>query len=123
MEAAIQHTVSDHQQPTEQYNEADFTFQLQHTKATLEKSISEIVAATDDLGLKYDRLENNVDEDLSVIRSKLTKVSRAQGQQVSTIMYPLDELTLIFCPTQNQRIEIHVCSVEIFSMIFTFRKG
>jgi len=65
--------------------EVDLEFR--HTKTTLTKSISETVAALDDLAAKHDQFEDKVDGNLSLVHSKLDKVSRAQVQQVSTLSF------------------------------------
>jgi hypothetical protein len=57
--------------------------ELLHIQITHMKSLSETVAAVDDLGAKCHRLENQVDENFSLTHSKLNKLSRTQVQQVS----------------------------------------
>ena len=65
--------------------EADITrSELHHTKAALTKSISETVVALDDLVANYNMFEDKIDGNLSLVHSKLDKLSRAQVQQVST---------------------------------------
>lgn len=59
--------------------------ELQRTHVALTKSISETMAAVDNLGAKHDTFESQLDGDLSWIQSKLEKLSRAQVQQVSIL--------------------------------------
>ena len=61
--------------------------ELHHTKANLKKSISETLAALDDLAAKHDQFEDKVHGDLSLLHSKFDKVSRAQVQQVRTLSF------------------------------------
>jgi hypothetical protein len=61
--------------------------ELKHTKATIAKSISETIVAVDDLGEKHHTFESQVNENISLIHSKLDKLSRAQVQQVWTIAF------------------------------------
>jgi len=57
--------------------------ELQRTQATLTKSISETVAAVDNLEAKHNTFESQLDGNLYLIQSKLEKLSRGQVQQVS----------------------------------------
>lgn len=68
--------------------------ELHRTKVTLTRSISETVAAADYLGARCDRLENQTEESLNLIRSKLDKLSRTQVQQVST--FPILNVRFVF---------------------------
>ncbi len=73
------------EQPTGLRDELEVVWlELQHTQATLKKSISETLAAVDNLGAKHYTFESQLDGNLSLIQSKLEKLSRAQVQQVST---------------------------------------
>jgi hypothetical protein len=73
------------QRPTGLHDEFEMVrSEFQRAQATLTKSISETMAAVDDFGAKQDRFERQLDGDLSLIQSKLEKLSRAQVQQVST---------------------------------------
>jgi len=57
--------------------------ELWHTKVTLTESVSKTVAALDYFGAKCDRFENQTEENLAMVHSKLNKLSRTQLQQVS----------------------------------------
>jgi len=61
--------------------------ELKHTKATITKSISETVVAVDDLEEKHHTFESQVNGNISLIHSKLDKLSRAQVQQVCTFVF------------------------------------
>ena len=71
--------------------EADFV--RNHTKATLTNSISDTVVALDDLVIKHNEFEDKVDSKLSLVHSRLDKLSRAQVKQVSMHAF---EILLVF---------------------------
>ena len=76
------------QRPTGLHDEVEIVWSaLQHVQATLTKSISDTVAAVDDLGAKHDIFESQLDGNLSSIQSKLDKLSCAQVQQVSILIF------------------------------------
>jgi len=59
--------------------------EFQRTAATLTKSISGTVAAVDNLEEKHGRLEEIVDDNFSLMHSKLDKLWRERKQQVSRL--------------------------------------
>lgn len=59
--------------------------ELHHIKATITKSISETVVSVDGLEAKHDMFENQVEENFSLIHSRLNKLRRTLVQQVSTL--------------------------------------
>ena len=59
--------------------------EFQRTAATLTKSISGTVAAVDNLEEKHDKLEEIVDDNFSLMHSKLDKLSRERNEQVSRL--------------------------------------
>ena len=72
--------------------------ELHHTKVSLSRSISETVAAADYLGAKCDRLENQTEERLTLIHSKLNKLSRTQVKQVSLFPSRMGGSSLFYFP-------------------------
>ena len=85
--------------------------ELQRTRATVTKSISETIAVVDNLQEKHNRFKNQVDGNLSAIQLKLNKLWRAQTQWVSTLPSFLNILILIF--VQDQRFEHLVCAINL----------
>ena len=74
--------------------EADFVrSELCHTKATLTNSISDTVVALDDLVVKHNKFEDRIDSNLSLVHSRLDKLSRSQVKQVSMHAF---EILLVF---------------------------
>ena len=62
--------------------------ELNHTKSTIAKSISEAVVAVDNLEEKHHTFESQVNGNISLIHSELDKLLRAQVQQVCTHVFP-----------------------------------